>query len=279
MKPISKPVDALLELPGRDEEKVDPQFVTALARGLEVLRAFEPKDGPLGNQEIAERCGLPKPTVSRITYTLTKLGYLEYVPRLGKYRVGLGVLALGHACVGGAALRRAARPYMQDLALHADATLALGGRDRLSMIYLDVCRGKQTATFSLDVGSRIPIYLSAMGFAYLWAVPEKARDFLFDAIRHRLGSDWSGFKSQQESAFKSLQQDGFCVAEATYERAINGVGVPLSLQDGTEVYAVSCSAPTFQMSAERLREEIGPRLVALSATIKSDLEGHIHHAY
>lgn len=278
MKPISKPVDALLELPGRDEEKVDPQFVTALARGLEVLRAFEPKDGPLGNQEIAERCGLPKPTVSRITYTLTKLGYLEYVPRLGKYRVGLGVLALGHACVGGAALRRAARPYMQDLALHADATVALGGRDRLSMIYLDVCRGKQTATFSLDVGSRIPIYLSSMGFAYLWAVPDKPRDFLFDAIRRRLGSDWPGFKSQQEAAFKSLQQHGFCVAEATYDRAINGVGVPLSLQGGTEVYAVSCSAPTFQMSADRLRDEIGPRLVALSAAIRSDLEGHMHHA-
>jgi DNA-binding IclR family transcriptional regulator len=276
MKSISKPVDALLELPGRDEEKVDPQFVTALARGLEVLRAFEPKDGPLGNQEIAERCGLPKPTVSRITYTLTKLGYLEYVPRLSKYRIGLGVLALGHASVGGAALRRAARPYMQELATHADATVALGGRDRLSMIYLDVCRGRQTATFSLDVGSRIPVYLSAMGFAYLWAIPEKARDFLFDAIRHRLGNDWQTFNTNLESAFKSLDQNGFCVAEATYERAINGVGVPLSLQGGAEVYAISCSAPTFQMSAERLRDEIGPRLVALSAAIKSELEGHAH---
>lgn len=279
MKPISKPVDTLLELPGRDEEKVDPQFVTALARGLEVLRAFEPKDGPLGNQEIAERCGLPKPTVSRITYTLTKLGYLEYVARLGKYRIGLGVLALGHACVGGAALRRAARPYMQELATHADAMVALGGRDRLSMIYLDVCRGRQTATFSLDVGARVPIYRSAIGFAYLWATPEKARDFLLDAIRNRLGDDWASFKAQQENAFLSLEQHGYCFAEATYERAINGVGVPLSLQDGTEVYAVSCSAPTFQMSAERLRDEIGPRVVALAAAIKSDLEGHIQHAY
>lgn len=279
MKPISKPVTTLLELPGRDEEKTDPQFVTALARGLEVLRAFEPKDGPLGNQEIAERCGLPKPTVSRITYTLTKLGYLEYLPRLSKYRIGLGVLALGHACVGGAALRRAARPYMQDLASHADAMVALGGRDRLSMIYLDVCRGKQTATFSLDVGARVPMYLSAMGFAYLWAVPEKARDFLLDAISKRLGNDWSGFKAQLDAAFTSLERDGFCIAEATYERAINGVGVPLSLQGGTEVYAISCSAPTFQMSAERLRKEIGPRMVALAATIKSDLEGHTHHAY
>ena len=54
----------------------DRKFVTALARGLEVLRVFTPTEGLLGNGEIAERTGLPKPTVSRLTYTLTKLGYL-----------------------------------------------------------------------------------------------------------------------------------------------------------------------------------------------------------
>jgi DNA-binding IclR family transcriptional regulator len=277
MKPLSKSIDALLELPARDDESVDPQFVTALARGLEVLRVFEPKDGPLGNQEIAERCGLPKPTVSRITYTLTKLGYLEYLPRLSKYRIGLGVLALGHECIGGAALRRAARPHMQDLASYVDASVALGGRDRLSMVYLDVCRGRQTAAFSLDAGARIPIFRSAMGFAYLWAIPDKARDFLMEAIGKRLGNEWRTVKRQIDAAFKSLDRDGFCVAEATYERAISGVGVPLSLQDGTEIYSISCSAPAFQFSAERLRDEIGPRLVAVANSVKTDLEGHARH--
>ena len=50
----------------------DRKFITALARGLEVLRVFTPTEGLLGNGEIAERTGLPKPTVSRLTYTLTK---------------------------------------------------------------------------------------------------------------------------------------------------------------------------------------------------------------
>ena len=269
---MSKPFDALLELPGRGADKVDTDFVTALARGLEVLRAFEPGDGPLGNRDLAERCGLPRPTVSRITYTLTRLGCLDYLPRLGKYRIGLGVLALGHACAGGAALRHTARPHLQKLATRAGASVALGGRDRLNMVYLDVCRGRQTAGFGLDAGARIPIYRSAMGFAYLWAIPDKARNFLFDALRRRLGSEWPATRRRLDAAFKSLDSDGFCVAEGTYERAINGAGVALPVQGGAEVYAITCSAPAFQLTVEQLREDIGPRLVALAVRLQNELD-------
>jgi DNA-binding IclR family transcriptional regulator len=268
---MTKTFGTVLELPGADEEKSDRQFVTALARGLEVLRAFRPEDGPLGNQELAERTGLPKPTVSRLTHTLTMLGYLDYVSRLSKYRIGLGVMALGHACIGGAALRSTARPHMQRLADYADASVALGGRDRLSMIYLDVYRGAHTAAFSLDPGARIPMHKTAMGNAYLWALPEKERDFLLEAMRKHAGNGWPMLKKRLDGAFKSLERAGFCVAEGTYERAINGVGAALVLQGGSEVYAFSCSGPAFQFSAARLRDEIGPRLVALVDAVGADV--------
>src|ERR1051326_5132964 len=73
----------------------DRQFVTALARGLDILRAFHAGEGMLGNQEIAHRTGLPKPTVARLTHTLTELGYLNYIRRFRKYELGASVLALG----------------------------------------------------------------------------------------------------------------------------------------------------------------------------------------
>ena len=73
----------------------DRKFVTALARGLDVLRCFRPYETNLTNQEIAQRTGLPKPTISRLTHTLRKLDYLVYSERTGTYRLGAGVLALG----------------------------------------------------------------------------------------------------------------------------------------------------------------------------------------
>ncbi|MDB5737924.1 MAG: IclR family transcriptional regulator [Sphingomonas bacterium] len=72
------------------------QFITALARGLDVLGAFRVNDPPLSNQELARRTGLPRPTISRMTYTLTELGYLTYHERLGSYELGGSALVLGH---------------------------------------------------------------------------------------------------------------------------------------------------------------------------------------
>ncbi|HYM36238.1 MAG TPA: helix-turn-helix domain-containing protein, partial [Steroidobacteraceae bacterium] len=64
-------VAAASKLPSshRQRETGDRQFVAALARGLAILRCFRLGDRYLGNQEIAKRAGLPKPTVSRLTYT------------------------------------------------------------------------------------------------------------------------------------------------------------------------------------------------------------------
>src|SRR4029077_10170552 len=94
----------------------DRQFVTALARGLDILRAFHAGEGMLGNQEIAHRTGLPKPTVARLTHTLTELGYLNYIRRFRKYELGASVLALGYAAISSMDVRRASRQPLETLA-------------------------------------------------------------------------------------------------------------------------------------------------------------------
>jgi DNA-binding IclR family transcriptional regulator len=261
----------LLELPDQRGGRLDRQFVNALARGLEVLRAFEPQDGPLGNQEIAERTGLPKSSVSRLTHTLTALGYLEHIPRLSKYRIGVGVLALGHACIGAAALLEVARSPMESLANYADVAVALGGRDRLSMVYLDVQRGRQTSAFTLDVGARVPIHQTALGMAYLWAIPPKERAILLRGIRRHAGAQWRTIRKRLDAASEELARSGFCIAAGTFERGMNGVGTAIILQGGAEIRALSASAPAFQHSVESLRTEIGPRLLALASSVQTEL--------
>jgi DNA-binding IclR family transcriptional regulator len=267
---MAKQFGKVLMLPANDEEKSDLQFVTALARGLEVLRAFQPEDGPLGNLELAERTRLPKSTVSRITHTLTTLGYLDYTPRLARYTIAPAVLSLGHACVGAAGIRRAALPHMQDLAEYADASVALGARDRLKMIYLAVARGSRTVAFSLDAGAHVPMHCSAMGAAFLFFLPVKERNFLMNAIAKQSSTEWPTTKARLERAFLEMETDGFCVFEGTYDRAINGVATALVRPDGT-IHAFSCSGPAFQFPPNRMREDIGRRLLAMRSGIAASL--------
>jgi len=73
-----------------DSESSDRDFVTSIARAFSILRAFRRGERSLGNKEIAHRTGLPKSSVARLTYTLTKLGYLEYLPGEEKYGLGTG---------------------------------------------------------------------------------------------------------------------------------------------------------------------------------------------
>src|SRR5690606_33751200 len=94
----------------------DRKFVVALARGLEVLRAFRARDGYLTNQEIAERTTLPKATVTRLTYTLCELGYLTHNPRLGRYQLAPGAVTLGYAALANLGIRQVARAYMDEAA-------------------------------------------------------------------------------------------------------------------------------------------------------------------
>ena len=245
----------------------DRQFVVALARGLEILRSFRPGDGPLGNQEIAQRTGLPKPTVSRLTYTLTRLGHLVYLERLGKYSIGPAVLSLTNLALGGMSARQLAREDMQRMADTVDLPVGLGARDRLSMIYAEACRSRNTVSLRYDVGTRIPIAVTAMGKAYLAALPQRERDYLLGHLGRRYGTRWREVRRGIEQAVRDVAKRGFCISFAEWQADVFAVGVPLRLRDGSGLMALNCGGPSFLVNPQRLIEEIGPRLVEVAHRI------------
>ena len=253
-------------------EGEDRQFVTALARGLSVLRAFQPGDGVLGNGDIAERTGLPKPTVSRLTHTLTRLGYLTHAERLGKYRLGPGVLSLGYSLLANMDIRKIARPYMQELANASGLSLALGARDRLNMVYLEHARDAGSVTLRLDIGSHIPIATTAMGRAFLAAIPENERAYLMSAMAERAGAAWPPMAKGVERALRQVAETGFCTSFGEWQQDVNAVGVPLRSMDGATVMALNCGGPAFLHKPEKLEAEWGPRLVNVARTIEKEMQ-------
>ena len=247
--------------------KDDPQFITALARGLSLLRAFHPGDGPLGNKELAERTRLPRPTVARITHTLTRLGYLEHVARLEKYRLGPAVLSLGYAFLSNLDLRAVAHPMMAALANDYHVSVCLGARDALSMIYIDVTQGADVRTIRLDVGSQVPIGRSAMGMALLGALPAPERTFVIDSLKARHADVWPRLSKMIDRTTAEIEERGFCVACRFYDKNINAAAAPVVFPERSAVFAINCAAPVYQYGEAVFYEEIGPRLYDLSRDI------------
>lgn len=252
---------------------IDRKFVVALARGLEILRAFRPNDGLLGNQEIAKRTSLPKPTVSRLTYTLTRLGYLTPVPRFEKYQLAPAVIALGYSALANLGVGRLSEPFREELMRETGGAVAVGGRDRHCMIYLGQCRNAAMLAVQLDVGSRIPIATTAMGRAYLFALPDAERAALLRELRAHYGSRWPKLRDGIERCGETVARHGFAISAGEWQDDVHAVGVALKLKDGTGPYAFNCGAPAFRFTEERLRHDIGPRLLAMVGEIEAALSG------
>jgi len=269
---MAKQIQQLSNAHEQLEEKIrDRHFVTSLARGLEVLRVFQAGDGFLGNQEIAERTLLPKPTVSRLTSTLTKLGYLEHDSRLKKYRLGSPILALGYAFLGNLDIRRVASPLMQELADYSAATVALSAKDRLSMIYLELAHGIESTYLRREVGARIPMHCSAAGIAFLAGSNKETRTYYLKQIEKQQKTDWRKVQRLINKGIKEVETNGFCMVVGGVESSVNAVAAPLIARDGMNVLSLNCTGPSFHLTEEKLTTSIGPRLVNMVNTIKADM--------
>ncbi len=242
----------------------DRRFITALARGFDILRAFKPGAGALGNQELSRATGIPKATVTRLTHTLAELGYLRHLKAEGKYEPTEAILALGFSVLSNLVVRQVAYDPMMEMAQQHDVSVGLAARDRLSMIFVDVCKNRMLSTLHLEVGSRVPMPTTAVGRAFLAGVPADERAFFFQRFEERLGAeDWAALHPRVEDAIAQIEARGFCYVEDEWHRGMRAVATPLVARDRNTVMSMMCGAPAFRVTREKLEKDLGPRLVHL----------------
>ena len=256
------------------EHEGDRQFATTLARGLEVLRCFTPLEPMLGNKEISVRTGLPKPTVSRLTYTLTKLGYLRHNMRLGKYQLGSAVLSIGYPLLASMSVRQIARPLMKELADYCNGSASMGMRDRLSMVYVESCRSGNGIATLPDIGTAVPIAQSVIGRAFIASCTPPEREAVLNQMKVKEPEMHRKYRPQIDKALEEIRSRGFCVSLGEVRREVHAVGVPMRRTVDGEVVAFNCTVPAFILKKGQLEDDIGPRLVAMVRNIEASFGMH-----
>ena len=257
---------------GQDSERgpEDRYYIAALARGLEVLSCFRSAsaDNGLTNQQIAQRCGLPKSTVTRFTYTLTKLGYLTQQTG-GLYQLGTATLGLGSAMLARLDIRQLARPMMQELADFSGTTVSIAMRDRLSMIFVEVCRSKAALALALQVGSRLPLATSAIGRSYLARAAGQERN---DILARSLELDETAhmaIRQGLERGTADYERYGCATSFGDWQKDVNGIAVGFMPIGGSQLMSMNCGGPSSSVSQEFLLDEVRPRLVAIARRLES----------
>lgn len=260
----------LLEPITEMRDKNDRQFVTSLARGLELLRCFTPQRPYLGNQDLNQLTGLPKGTITRLTYTLVKLGYLKQSANSSKYQLSIGVLGFGYTMMSNISINNLVTPYMEELADYANSAVAMATRDRLTMVYLNVVQGSSTTTMRRNVGSYLPIHLSSMGRACLASMPQAEQEFILNAIRTKHKDDWLKIRRGLDKAFKDFDDYGYCFSISEWQKDVNAVAT--ALMHPTEgLLTFNCGAPSFVLSRDKLEEDIAPRLLHMKNSIEDNI--------
>jgi DNA-binding IclR family transcriptional regulator len=247
--------------------KEDPQFVTALGRGLDVLRCFTPERPEIGTTEIASLTGLPQPTVWRLCYTLSKLGYLVRGRDPEKLRAGAGVLALGCAAVTHAGIAEFAAPLMKEIADRFETSVSLAARDRLTMVIIQRAEASSILKLNLHIGSALGIERSALGWAYLSGLAAPERDILLGEIARAAPEQAQENRRNIDAAIKHYRRHGYVINLRQYHPGVNALGVPVVAPDGSRVIALNCGGASTVITERKLRGSIAETAMALAAKL------------
>ena len=252
----------------RDEQ------VQSLIKGLKILDAFSNAE-LLGNAELVDRTGYPKATVSRITTTLTSLGYLRRDEASRRFMIGTRLLGIGASVERNMGLLRLARPHMAALALETDMTVSVGTRDRLGIVFLEVVRPRSNRlVINSDAGTVLPLEATAIGLACLAATPVREKARLIEGLQRRHADDWVQVRTRIAAAHEEYLRKGFVSSQKSWGRDVSAVAVPMRAPNGRGLFTFNCSGAASQLSAALLQKRLGPALCAMVERVVEDMQRH-----
>ncbi|WP_051180298.1 IclR family transcriptional regulator [Caballeronia insecticola] len=251
----------------------DGEEVTALARGLDVLRRIAAADAPVSNRELTDWTGIPKPTVSRITATLVGAGLLFQLPDSERFVLTASVLELSNGFLRNFDIRARARPFLIRLAELTGLSVHLAVRDRLEMVVIDAIRPRSAVLVSrLEVGGRMDMSRTSVGRAYLAALTDPERRALIGSLQTASGDDWPTIAGSLQRGLDEALRLGFAISIGEWHDGLNAVAAGF-IGPSEERYAVNCGGAAHQCPREVLIGDIAPALLECIGLIVREIGG------
>ncbi|MDH3518895.1 MAG: IclR family transcriptional regulator [Myxococcales bacterium] len=139
---------------------------TAIEKAVDVLFHLHRESTPQGVTAVGRALGLPKSSAHRLLASLCSRGLVERDER-GRYRTGMGLVALGLGALEREPIVVAARPVLEAEAQALGETVFLVGARAGSLVVLDKAEGTGFLRAAPRVGSAVPVDCTAVGKLFL----------------------------------------------------------------------------------------------------------------
>jgi IclR family pca regulon transcriptional regulator len=260
LAPVLQPIDPVQDRSG------DPNFMSSLARGLQVIRAFSEYRRHLTISQVSQTTGLSRAAVRRCLYTLSVLGYIGEDNK--RFFLRPQVLTLGHAYLSSTPLAVVAQPYLDEVseALRESCSAALLDGD--DIVY--VCRSAETRIMSISllVGTRLPAYCTSMGQVLLSHLSQDALEAYLARVRLVARTDRTITSLPKLRRVLDKARDaGFAMLDQELEAGLRSIAVPVRDGRGVVVAAINVSTHASRVSLEAMQDKFLPALMRCSRAL------------
>ena len=246
-----------------------PDFVEAIARGLDVIRAFGPRQPVMSLAAVAAAASLPRPTARRILLTLEELGYVRAAG--GGFELTPRVLDLGMSYVLSRGLWEIARPHMEGLVARTRESSSVAQLDGSDIVYVARVAVPKIVTLAVTIGTRFPAMQTSLGKVLLAALPPgEAERILAEPTRSGITARWQPDAEERAAALREVRARGWALTDEQLALGIRSVAAPLRDGDGRVIAALNVTVHAAETPIEVLTGEYLPLLLQAAGAISAD---------
>lgn len=247
---IAEEIDAL----------TDPDFMTSLARGLAVIRAFSDQRRSLTIAQISHKTGIPRAAVRRCLHTLKQLGYAD--AESNNFALKPKVLTLGYSYLSSTPLTVSALPFLNQISRTLNESCSLAVLDENQVLYVARSATSRIMSVALNTGSRLPAYCTSLGRAILAYLPPAELDAYFASVKLKAYTDRTVVSAKRvREVLEGVRRDGYALVEEELEVGLRSIAVPVRGASGEVMAALNVGAQATRVSSTQMREEFLPVLL------------------
>lgn len=246
-----------------------PDFVEALARGLDVLGNFDAGHRTMSLSDVASTAGLARPTARRLLLTLQELGYV----RSGGngYELTPKVLGLGMSYVSALGLWDIARPHLEALVRHTGESSSMAQLDGSDIVYVARVSVPKIIALRVEIGTRFPAAQTSQGKVLLAGLTlDELTDTLTQPSRAGLPPYIGGSHDKLLEELTQVRARGWALADEELAPGVRSVAVPVRDGTGTVRAAMNVTVHAAETTTEHLLEQHLPRLIRTAGLVSAE---------